>query len=76
MAELVQYETSDKSIRREKIGLRYADAITYNPDRADDARCADLRAGFGGPQLVELGYGIGFTFGSRRWLKTLSAKQG
>ena len=72
----MQYETSDKFTHREKIALRYADAIMYNPDQADDALWADLRAAFSEPQLVELGYWIGFTFGGQRWLKTLAAKQG
>jgi alkylhydroperoxidase family enzyme len=76
MAEIMQYEKSDKFTRREKIALRYADAIMYNPDQADDALWADLRAEFTEPELVELGYWIGFTFGGQRWLKTLSAKQG
>ena len=35
-----------------------------------------VRAEFSEPQLVELGYWIGFTFGGQRWLKTLAAKQG
>lgn len=72
----MQYEKSDKFTRREKIALRYADAIMYNPDQADDALWADLKAEFTEPELVELGYWIGFTFGGQRWLKTLSAKQG
>ena len=72
----MQYEKSDKFTRREKIALRYADAIMYNPDQADDALWADLKAEFSEPELVELGYWIGFTFGGQRWLKTLSAKQG
>jgi alkylhydroperoxidase family enzyme len=76
MAEIMQYEKSDKFTRREKIALRYADAIMYNPDQADDALWADLKAEFTEPELVELGYWIGFTFGGQRWLKTLSAKQG
>jgi alkylhydroperoxidase family enzyme len=76
MAELMQYEKSDRFTRREKIALRYADAILYNPDQADDALWADLKAEFSEPELVELGYWIGFTFGGQRWLKTLSAKQG
>jgi alkylhydroperoxidase family enzyme len=76
MAEIMQYEKSDKFTRREKIALRYADAIMYNPDQADDALWADLTAEFTEPELVELGYWIGFTFGGQRWLKTLSAKHG
>jgi alkylhydroperoxidase family enzyme len=76
MAELMQYEKSAKFTQREKIALRYADAIMYDPNQADDAMWVLLRAEFTEPQLVELGYWIGFTFGGQRWLKTLSAKQG
>jgi len=72
----MSYEKSDKFTKREKIALRYADAIMYEPAQADDAMWVDLHAEFTEPQLVELGYWIGFTFGGQRWLKTLSAKQG
>lgn len=72
----MRYEKSDKFTQREKRALRYADAIMYEPAQADDAMWADLHAEFTEPQLVELGYWIGFTFGGQRWLKTLSAKQG
>jgi alkylhydroperoxidase family enzyme len=76
MAELMQYEKSPKFSAREKVALRYADAIIYDPAQADDALWAALRAEFTEPELVELGYWIGFTFGGQRWLKTLSTKQG
>lgn len=76
MAELMQYEKSAKFTAREKIALRYADAIMYDPNQADDALWAQLKSEFSEPELVELGYWIGFTFGGQRWLKTLSAKQG
>jgi len=76
MAELMRYEKSDRFTPREKTALRYADAIMYDPNQADDAMWAALRAEFSEPQLVELGYWIGFTFGGQRWLKTLSARQG
>jgi len=76
MAELMQYEKSAKFTVREKIALRYADAIMYDPNQADDAMWVALRSEFSEPELVELGYWIGFTFGGQRWLKTLSAKQG
>ncbi|MBX3652108.1 MAG: hypothetical protein KF771_12125 [Burkholderiales bacterium] len=72
----MQYEKSDRFTPREKTALRYADAIMYDPNQADDAMWAALHAEFSEPQLVELGYWIGFTFGGQRWLKTLSAKQG
>lgn len=61
---------------REKLALRYADAIMYDPEQADDTMWSALRAEFTEAQLVELGYWIGFTFGGQRWLKTLNTKQG
>ena len=76
MAELLRYEKSDRFTRREKFALRYADAIMYDPAQAGDALWSDLHAEFREPELVELGYWIGFTFGGQRWLKTLSTKQG
>lgn len=76
MSELMQYAKSNRFTPREKLALRYADAIMYDPTQADDALWADLHAEFSEPELVELGYWIGFTFGGQRWLKTLNAKQG
>lgn len=70
------YEQSIKFTAREKTALRYADAIMYDPNQADDALWAQLKGEFSEPEIVELGYWIGFTFGGQRWLKTLSAKQG
>lgn len=76
MSELMNYEKSQKFSKREKIALRYADAIMYDPNQADDALWAQLKGEFSEPELVELGYWIGFTFGGQRWLKTLSVKHG
>ena len=76
MAELMNYAKSSRFTPREKLALRYADAIIYDPAQADDAMWKELHTEFSEPELVELGYWIGFTFGGQRWLKTLSAKQG
>jgi alkylhydroperoxidase family enzyme len=76
MFELMQYEKSEKFTVREKIALRYADAIMYDPNQAGDALWAQLKGEFSEAEIVEIGYWIGFTFGGQRWLKTLSAKQG
>ena len=76
MSELLKYEQSARFTAREKIALRYADAIIYDPNQADDALWAQLKGEFSEPELVEIGYWIGFTFGGQRWLKTLSARQG
>ena len=72
----MNYGKSARFTPREKLALRYADAIMYDPAQADDAMWSALRAEFTEPQLVELGYWIGFTFGGQRWLKTLKTKQG
>ena len=72
----MQYEKSEKFTLREKIALRYADAIMYDPNQANDALWAQLKNEFTEPEIVEIGYWIGFTFGGQRWLKTLSCKQG
>ncbi len=72
----MQYERSSRFSPREKAALRYADAVMYDPAQADDALWAALRAEFTEPELVELGYWIGFTFGGQRWLKTLGTQQG
>ena len=56
--------------------MRYADAIMWNPDLADDSMWEDLLAEFNEQELVELGYWVGFTFGGQRWLRTLGSQQG
>lgn len=76
MAELMNYEKSEKFTTREKIALRYADAIMYDPTQAGDQLWGELKGAFTEPEIVELGYWIGFTFGGQRWLKTLSTRQG
>lgn len=76
MSEIMRYATSSKFTPREKLALRYADAIMYDPAQADDALWQALHEEFSEPELVELGYWVGFTFGGQRWLKTLSTRQG
>jgi alkylhydroperoxidase family enzyme len=76
MGELMRYQQSSRFSAREKIALRYADTIMYDPAQADDTLWAALHEEFSEPELVELGYWIGFTFGGQRWLKTLQTAQG
>lgn len=76
MSEVLKHEKSEKFTKREKVALRYADAIIWNPEQADDAMWKELHAEFSEPQLVEIGYWIGFISGGQRWLKTLSTKKG
>ncbi|MDA8290517.1 MAG: hypothetical protein M0Z33_02380 [Actinomycetota bacterium] len=76
MRALVDYAKSEAYSRREKLALRYADAVMWDPALADDALWAELHDEFSEPELVELGYWIGFTYGGQRWIKTLGATQG
>lgn len=74
--QLFDYQNSDRYTARQKLAFRYADAIMWDPSQADDAMWAELKAEFTEPELVELGYWIGFTYGGQRWLKTLGSTQG
>ena len=76
MSEVTRYEDSERFTPREKVALAYADTIIWPPERADDALWARLHAEFTEPQLVEIGYWVGFISGGQRWLKTLSTKKG
>ena len=74
--EKQSYLDSDQFTRREKIALRYCDAIMRNPTDADDAMWAELHHEFTEPELVELGHYIGFMSGGQRWLLTLHTRHG
>jgi hypothetical protein len=55
---------------RERAALRWADAIAWDSDLADDALWARLHRSFTEPELVELGYSIAITLGQLHWLAT------
>ena len=67
----MNYAKSARFTAREKLALRYADAIMYDPAQADDALWKDLHAEFSEPELVELGYAIAFKLGQLHWERTL-----
>jgi alkylhydroperoxidase family enzyme len=56
---------------REQLALRWAQAIAWDADRADDELWAALHAEFSEPELVELGCSIGFAMGHQHWERTL-----
>jgi hypothetical protein len=70
------YLQSDQFTPREKVALRYCDAIIDNPLHADDAMWDELHRQFTEPELVELGHYIGFMSGGQRWLLTLHTQHG
>ncbi len=76
LGELDGYEQSTRFTEREKVALRYTDAITWDPSRADDAMWADLHKHFTEPELVEIGYAVGVFCGGQRWIHTLQVKHG
>jgi alkylhydroperoxidase family enzyme len=76
VAEVDDFEQSSHFTQRQKVALRYADAITWDPTRADDAMWADLKRHFSEPELVELGYLIGVFAGGQRWIHTLQVQHG
>ena len=56
---------------RERLALRWAQAIAWDSDLADDALWEDLHAEFSEPELVELGCSIGFALGQQHFERTL-----
>ena len=76
MFDLNNYMESERFTHREKIALQYCDAIMDNPVYADDELWELLHEEFTEPELVELGYYIGFISGGQRWLITLRTKHG
>ncbi len=67
---------SGKFTEREKVALTYTSAIIWNSDIADDALWTKLHEHFTIPELVELGFFVGLTFGQQRWIKTLGIGHG
>jgi alkylhydroperoxidase family enzyme len=76
LADLDDYESSSRFSDREKVALRYADAITWDPSQADDAMWSELKRHFSDAELVEMGYLIGVFAGGQRWIHTLQLQHG
>ncbi len=70
------YLSSDEFSAREKIALRYCDAIMRDPTAADDAMWDELHRQFSEPEIVEIGHWVGFMSGGQRWLMTLHTQHG
>ena len=56
---------------REQLALRWAQAIVWDSDVADEALWEALHAEFSEPELVELGCSIGFVLGQQHFERTL-----
>jgi AhpD family alkylhydroperoxidase len=74
--DVIEFRDSTVLGAREKAALRWAEAIAWDPDLADDEVWRDLHEHFTEPELVELGYFIGLTMGQQKFLKTLGVRHG
>ncbi len=61
----------DRFSPRERLALRWAQAIAWDADLATDELWEALHAEFTEPELVELGCAIGFELGQQHWRRTL-----
>jgi hypothetical protein len=69
--EVMTFAESGAFGERERAALAWTHAVAWDADRADAELWAQLRAHFGDPELVDLGYFIAFTLGQVHWLRTL-----
>lgn len=74
--EVIEFRKSTVLGDREKAALKWAEAIAWDPELADDEVWDELHTHFTEPELVELGYFIGLTMGQQRFLKTVGIKHG
>ena len=61
----------DRFSHRERLALRWAQAIVWDSDLAGDELWDELHAEFSEPELVELGCSIGFELGQQHFRRTL-----
>jgi len=61
----------DRFSPRERLALRWAQAIAWDADLADEELWSGLHGEFTEPELVELGCAIGFALGQQHWERTL-----
>jgi alkylhydroperoxidase family enzyme len=71
LAEDPETEDVSRFTPREQLALRWAHAIAWDSDLADDALWEALHAEFSEPELVELGCSIGFALGQQHFERTL-----
>ncbi|WP_341250641.1 carboxymuconolactone decarboxylase family protein [Euzebya pacifica] len=74
--DIIGFATSDRFDERQKAALAYTEAITWNPDTADDELWGRLHQHFTEPQIVELGYFVALTSGQQRWIRTMGLNHG
>jgi alkylhydroperoxidase family enzyme len=71
LAEDPEVMDVDRFGERERLALRWAQAIAWDSSLADDSLWDALHAEFSEPELVELGCSIGFALGQQHFERTL-----
>jgi len=71
VADLMNFEKSEKYDDRQKAALAYAEAIVWRID-VDDAFWNRMHKHFTEAELVELGCAVGLTLGQQSWLRLLN----
>ena len=66
-------EPEGEQTPRERLALRWAYAIVWDSDRADDDLWGRLHEAFSERELVDLGCAVGFYLGQRHFEQTLGA---
>jgi AhpD family alkylhydroperoxidase len=74
--DVIEFRESTLLGDREKAALKWAEAIVWDPNLADDVLWDELHTHFTEPELVELGYFIALTMGQQKFLKTLDLRHG
>jgi len=74
LADDPEVADSSRFSERERAALDWAQAIAYDPGRADDELWRRLHDHYDEPELVELGYHIAFVLGQMHWLRTLGVR--
>ncbi|OGO16733.1 MAG: hypothetical protein A2Z14_13925 [Chloroflexi bacterium RBG_16_48_8] len=74
--ELDQYMESDRYTHREKLALRYCDALINNPYTADEGMWEELLQEFTQAEMVELGHYIVLRIAGQRWIMSVRAQHG
>ncbi|MEM7541782.1 MAG: hypothetical protein AAF384_09355 [Pseudomonadota bacterium] len=75
IAEIENYEVSDKLTRREKLGLKFAEKMGIEHRAIDDKFFSLLREEFTEPEIVELSIVISVCIGWGRLLSVLRSEE-
>ena len=71
LAEDPETMSFDRFPHRERLALRWAQAIAWDSDLAGDELWDELHAEFSEPELVELGCAVGYELGQQHFRRTL-----